>query len=84
MSQSFSVKEVAEHKAADKGLYIIIDNGVYEMEGMLRDSSCTSIMFDTLSGFVEEHPGGSKILTRVGGKDASKQFWKYHNEGAII
>lgn len=29
-----------------------------------------------LDGFVDEHPGGAKILKRVGGKDASKQFWK--------
>ncbi|CBY02208.1 hypothetical protein IAQ61_006795 [Plenodomus lingam] len=36
-----------------------------------------------LDSFVDEHPGGAKILKRVGGKDASKQFWKYHNEGVL-
>ena len=59
MSDTFTTKQVAEHKDVEKGLYIIIDEGVYKM--------------DT---FVDEHPGGAKILKRVGGKDASKQFWK--------
>jgi cytochrome b involved in lipid metabolism len=84
MSKSFTVKEVAEHKSADQGLYIIIDNGVYEMAGKSALCLYLSEPFRQLRpGFVEEHPGGSKIITRVGGKDASKQFWKYHNEGMI-
>ncbi|CAK4031710.1 cytochrome b5 [Lecanosticta acicola] len=66
MSKQITANEVKEHNTVEKGLYIIIDNGVYQMDG-----------------FVEEHPGGAKILKRVGGKDASKQFWKYHNESVL-
>ncbi|RDW58053.1 putative cytochrome b5-2 [Coleophoma cylindrospora] len=66
MSKSFSTSDVAEHNSADKGMYIIVDEGVYDV-----------------TNFIDEHPGGSKILKRVAGKDASKQFWKYHNEGVL-
>jgi cytochrome b involved in lipid metabolism len=59
MSKSLSTKEVATHKSVENGLWIIIDNEVYDV-----------------TKFIDEHPGGPKILKRVGGKDASKQFWK--------
>lgn len=37
----------------------------------------------SLIDFLEEHPGGAKILKRMAGKDASKQFWKYHNDKVL-
>ncbi|KAG6358596.1 hypothetical protein INS49_012114 [Diaporthe citri] len=36
-----------------------------------------------ITNFLDEHPGGPKILKRMAGKDSSKQFWKYHNEKVL-
>lgn len=35
------------------------------------------------TGFLDEHPGGAKILKRMAGKDATKQFWKYHGKSVL-
>ena len=52
---------------SDLAAHSSVDSGLYiVIDGGVYD----------LTGFVEEHPGGAKILKRVGGKDASKQFWK--------
>ncbi|ROV89682.1 hypothetical protein VSDG_08104 [Cytospora chrysosperma] len=62
MSNQYTVAEVAGHKDESKGIWIIIDHGVYD-----------------ITNFIDEHPGGPKILKRMAGKDSSKPFWKYHN-----
>ncbi|KXX81775.1 putative cytochrome b5 [Madurella mycetomatis] len=65
MSKQFTKAEVAQHKD-EKGMYIIVDDGVYD-----------------IANFLDEHPGGAKILKRMAGKDATKQFWKYHGKGVL-
>ncbi|KAK3899874.1 cytochrome b5-like heme/steroid binding domain-containing protein [Staphylotrichum tortipilum] len=64
MSQ-FTKAEVAQHKD-EKSMFIIIDDGVYDV-----------------AGFLDDHPGGAKILKRMAGKDATKQFWKYHGKSVL-
>ena len=56
-----------EFTAKDVGEHNTVDKGLY----IIIDSNVYE-----MGGFVDEHPGGAKILKRVGGKDASKQFWK--------
>jgi alkylation response protein AidB-like acyl-CoA dehydrogenase len=36
-----------------------------------------------MTSFLDSHPGGKKIVLKVAGQDASKQFWKYHNKAIL-
>lgn len=97
MSKTFSLSDVASHSKPDN-LYIVIDEDVYDLTTFADDhpgmfpflSVSQSYLHQPFSSSFDElqliHPlttGGKKILTRVAGKDASKQFWKYHNEGIL-
>ena len=33
--------------------------------------------------FLNEHPGGKKVLTRVGGKDVTEQFYQLHQKSVL-
>ena len=59
--------------AKEVGEHNTVDKGLY----VIVDSNVYE-----LGGFVDEHPGGAKILKRVGGKDATKQFWKVHDHNS--
>lgn len=52
---------------ADVASHNNADNGLY----IIIDSGVYDV-----TNFIDEHPGGAKILKRVAGKDATKQFWK--------
>ncbi|KYK60318.1 cytochrome b5 [Drechmeria coniospora] len=64
--KKFTTADVGQHKDADNGYWLIVENGVYD-----------------LTKFMDEHPGGDKVLKRFAGKNATKAFWKYHSESVL-
>uniref|UniRef100_A0A0B7K959 Cytochrome b5 heme-binding domain-containing protein n=1 Tax=Bionectria ochroleuca TaxID=29856 RepID=A0A0B7K959_BIOOC len=52
-------------------------------EALQRRSESPYRTGQSRANFLEEHPGGAKILKRFAGKNATKPFWKYHNEHVL-
>ncbi|KAF2671104.1 cytochrome b5 [Microthyrium microscopicum] len=68
MSKTYSAADVAANNGKEAGKPLWI----------IIDGGVYNV-----SEFIEEHPGGPKILKRSGGKDVSKAFWKYHSEHVL-
>jgi cytochrome b involved in lipid metabolism len=69
MSRSITQEEVSKHNSEKDGVWIVIDNNVYDMSSLYVFLLKIVLIIHSL----DEHPGGKKILVRVAGKDASKQ-----------
>ncbi|OAL50091.1 cytochrome b5, partial [Pyrenochaeta sp. DS3sAY3a] len=37
-----------------------------------------------MTAFQHDHPGGKKLIQKVGGKDATKQFQKFHRDALLL
>ncbi|EGY13469.1 uncharacterized protein VDAG_00151 [Verticillium dahliae VdLs.17] len=88
MSKSFTTAEVANHKT-EKDMWLIVEDGVYDITGTIplpterHPPGQQTSQANSAAAFQEEHPGGAKILKRFAGKNATKAFWKYHNEHVL-
>ena len=70
MSKTVNQEEVSKHNSEKNGVWIVIDNNVYDMTNLYVSHKLQVTNFKCS---LDEHPGGKKILVRVAGKDASKQ-----------
>ncbi|CEQ40397.1 SPOSA6832_02004 [Sporobolomyces salmonicolor] len=62
------------HRSADNGVWVVIEGGVY-------DVSVQSTASETK--FIDDHPGGKKILLNVAGTDATSKFWQFHSQKVL-
>ncbi|KAG5656335.1 hypothetical protein KAF25_004611 [Fusarium avenaceum] len=85
MPETYTTAEVQKHKDEANGFWLIVENDVYDVTSTMQrppDLESHSMLIHTAE-FIDEHPGGSKILKRWSGKNATKAFWKYHSEDVL-
>lgn len=91
MSQKMTPADVGQHRDDANGYWLIIENDVYDLTSKspaspaAPDKVCGSLSLTSPAciEFMDEHPGGSNVLKRFAGKNATKAFWKYHSESVL-
>ncbi|GAA5829104.1 hypothetical protein JCM5353_005282 [Sporobolomyces roseus] len=68
---TYTLEEVEKHKSVEQGVWLVI-----------KDKKEESAVYN-VTEFLEDHPGGKKILLNNSGKDVSEQFWQFHNESIL-
>lgn len=82
MSQTFTASDVASHNQSDS-LWVIVDQDVYDVTKFQDDHPGGKKSRPPMLVILLTPEADPSVLQRVGGKDASKQFWKYHNESIL-
>lgn len=76
MAEKYSANDVKGHSKPDS-LWIIVESGVYDLTNFQEEHPGRRNRFTrSRDRTADMQKGGKKILQRVGGKDATKQFWK--------
>ncbi|GAA6027308.1 hypothetical protein JCM8097_002579 [Rhodosporidiobolus ruineniae] len=61
----------------------------YTLDQVAKESSPDKVLIVVDGGvydvtdFLDDHPGGKKILVNVSGKDASDKFWQFHSKKVL-
>lgn len=62
----------------DANLATLVQNHVSQMRSLFQGKVYN------VTDFLDKHPGGKKILLRVAGTDASKQFAQFHDVNKVL
>ncbi|GAA5908234.1 hypothetical protein JCM6882_006777 [Rhodosporidiobolus microsporus] len=64
--KTLTLEQVASHTSPDKGVWLVVEGGVYDV-----------------TDFLDDHPGGKKILLNMAGKDATDKFRQFHSKKVL-
>ncbi|OHF02929.1 cytochrome b5-like Heme/Steroid binding domain-containing protein [Colletotrichum orchidophilum] len=81
--RTFTAQSLRKHEFRETGMYISIDNKVYNISGEFKGrqgKQKREVTADRSKDYAETHPGGLHALVENGGRDITDLFNQYHQE----